>query len=108
MTPEQQRIAIARFLGFTNIEHERLKTCVLLIGRRSGAKSEIPDYLNDLNAMHEAEQYLSPGQFWHYYERIISDFDLYEGEANPMIIHATASHRAECFLKTLNLWEESK
>ena len=71
-------------------------------------EAEPYDFLNDLNACHEMEKTLTPNLFWAYYERIIGDFDLYEGEANPMIIHATASHRAECFLKTLNLWEESK
>lgn len=62
----------------------------------------IPDYLNDLNAMHEAE-------------KVFADDDLFRGyEAQldkvvPMSerwIFATAAQRAEAFLRTLNLWEE--
>jgi len=41
MKPEQQRIAIARACGEDN---------------DSILRGLIPDYLNDLNAMHEAEQ----------------------------------------------------
>jgi hypothetical protein len=51
----------------------------------------LPDYLNDLNAMHEAEKTLPDNLFVQY--------------ANKIPPCATARQRAEVFLKTLNLWK---
>jgi hypothetical protein len=71
-----------------------------------------PHYLNDLNAMHEAEKVLT-------YEQA----EIFEDELcdvaksanvvleNPapwrFVFHATAAQRAEAFLRTLGLWTES-
>jgi len=58
----------------------------------------LPDYLNDLNAMHEAEKSLLETEDW----------ICYHDELRDMIFpvwHATARQRAEAFLKTLNLWK---
>jgi hypothetical protein len=65
----------------------------------------LPDYLNDLNAMHEAEKILDQMQ-----ARAYSDF-LGQSEqdgtwAGCHCFHQTAAQRAEAFLKTLNLWTE--
>ena len=56
----------------------------------------LPDYCGDLNAMHEAEETLSHanGQ-WIKYARQLLDHD----------IHATASERAEAFLRTVGKWK---
>jgi hypothetical protein len=60
---------------------------------------DIPDYLNDLNAMHEAEKsFPHPSDF---YQFILSEVC---GGGNR-IYRATAAQRAEAFLKTLNLWK---
>jgi hypothetical protein len=63
----------------------------------------LPDYLNDLNAMHEAEKTLLISSFmWETYSEIlaaISDCNEYEPFA------ATATQRAKALLKTLNLWK---
>lgn len=62
---------------------------------------QLPDYLSDLNAMHEAEKILNTNQAADYCELL-----------RPIIcgcwrlVHATAAQRAEAFLKTLGLWEE--
>ena len=63
----------------------------------------IPSYTSDLNAMHEAEKVLTRDQVWHY-EKLLEDRTGLRWEA----IHSTAAHRAEAFLRTLGLWEESK
>jgi hypothetical protein len=55
----------------------------------------LPDYLNDLNAMHEAEKVLTADQ-WFEYDRLMPLRD-------PQKIHATAAQRAEAFIKTLGL-----
>jgi hypothetical protein len=51
----------------------------------------VPDYLNSLDAMHEAEKVLPDNLFVQY--------------ANKIPPCATAACRAELFLKTLNLWK---
>ena len=95
MTPEQQRIAIAEACG-KNVEmYENgiegfLQFCY---------NSKIPDYLNDLNAMNEAEKQLE-AEDNHAYGCYC--FELYEKYGNTVSL--TAAQRAEAFLKTLNLW----
>ena len=54
---------------------------------------EIPDYLNDLNAMHEAEQTLDGNQRLPY-------LVLLQGHCFP-----TAAQRAEAFLRTIGKWK---
>ena len=60
---------------------------------------DIPDYLNDLNAMHEAEKALveHPGLYWFALAKVV-------GGSLKDVACATASQRAEAFLRTLNLW----
>ena len=62
--------------------------------------SKIPDYLNDLNAMHKAEKQLE-AEDNHAYGCYC--FELYEKYGNTVSL--TAAQRAEAFLKTLNLWK---
>jgi len=64
--------------------------------------SPVPDYLNDLNAMHEAEKILI--EFSHYIEFVMYLNDTVT-DSFP-VAHATASQRAEAFIRTLNLWTE--
>jgi hypothetical protein len=81
MSPEAQRIAIAEACGWT----------------RYFPESTLPDYLSDLNAMHEAEKVLTPEQGWEYAQNLVVD--------GGRGWFATAAQRAEAFLRTLNLWE---
>ncbi len=73
MDKEQQQLAIAEACGWSMSGH-------------------YPDYLNDLNAMHEAEKLLSRDQWSDYTSRLPK--------------HYSAEQAAEAFLKTLNLWTE--
>jgi hypothetical protein len=74
----------------------------------------IPDYCNDLNAMHEAEKILfSKGhtedpEETNYYQDEYAD-ELYSiCECDELkTLHATASQRAEAFLKTIGKWKDS-
>jgi len=98
MTPESQRIAIAEACGTRK-------------SLRSGwplAPSELPDYLNDLNAMHKAEKVLSEFMFGDYYSWLakITDSDTGQTTKRFELLHSTAAQRAEAFLKCLNLWTE--
>ncbi len=115
MTPEQQRIAIAELCGWSNIHQAENGTS--LMGWWSGPPRTslvIPDYLNDLNAMHEAEKVLTTEQLTSY----LNWLDITCGgelELSAMVegpeyafglLHATAAQRAEAFLRTLNKYTD--
>jgi len=59
-----------------------------------------PDYLNDLNAMHEAEEVLT-GNVKDAYINYLVMHSISDG--NSHVLFSTAQ-RAEAFLRTLNLW----
>ena len=63
-------------------------------------QTEVPDYLNDLNAMHEAEKMLDFNQL-----RDMEDSVSFRFAVLPF--HSTAAQRAEAFLRTLDKWEET-
>lgn len=65
----------------------------------------LPDYLADLNAMHEAEMALSDTTRMSYINNLAIATGGNEWSKWPTAT-ATAAQRAEAFLKTLNLWEE--
>ena len=100
LTPEQKRIAIAEACGYVNVhkfdkwkEGGPMRDGTLIgdeTGKRPRRRAYIPDYLNDLNAMHEAEKTLTAEQ-WHEYDRLMPLRD-------PQKIHATAAQRADAFL----------
>jgi len=103
MNKEKQRIAIAEACGWREISDWKAA------GINGQHPTEpwtevIPDYLNDLNAIHEAEKVLRDdreaafrGWLW-----------LAHGqpELRCAIVHATAAQRAEAFLRTIGKWEE--
>lgn len=66
------------------------------VGRGWGEK--IPDYLNDLNAMHEAEKVLTMTQLSDYTYHLA---EIIGSEWNWHLIKATASQRADAFLITI-------
>ncbi len=110
MNPEAQRIAIAKACGWKlvtdnpeyNPEYEPywedLKGNMVAV---SNGVHRLPDYLNDLNAMHEAEDTMYDGQLWIEYEIELTTAMDHVGWQ----FHATAAQRAEAFLKALNLWK---
>jgi len=109
MTPKEQRIAIAEACGWKWVGHpDQVKATqgftmpekwVLSPDGEKHFRHDIPDYLTDLNAMHEAEKMLDFNQLKDMEESISFHFGI-----TPF--HATAAQRAEAFLKTLNLWKE--
>lgn len=95
MSPEDQRIAIAEACGWKSrlIEGERDPS--------QDSWTSPPDYLNDLNAMHEAEKTLDYDQRSAFVVRLSvmmnNGFEF---------CHATAAQRAEAFLRTIGKWQE--
>lgn len=117
MTREQQRIRIAETCGW----RRRWQNCggaPLLNEKPKGHCWEVwtdskgnsldknhdelfpPDYLNDLNAMHEAEKSLTDIDDWLLYDKALAE------TTSGFTYHATARHRAEAFLRVLGLWED--
>ena len=97
MKPEQQRIAIAEACGWVESPYGKWSNDGLILRDPLNP----PDYLNDLNAMHDAEKILSPTSEieWHNQLQNVC------GCSWRVMIRATAAQRAEAFLKTLNLWK---
>lgn len=102
MTPEAQRIAIAEACGFTSDSW-----CLTPNGWLFA--DTVPDYLNDLNAMHEAEGVLGP-KWVSYCEQLLK---IAEPEPRTLevchywnLLHATSAQRAEAFLRTVGKWKE--
>jgi hypothetical protein len=91
MKPEKQRTAIAEACG-------TMKWSYALPTKTIGCG--VPDYLNDLNAMHEAEKVLDYNQLREMEDSVSFQFAVYP-------FHATANQRAEAFLRTIGKWEES-
>jgi hypothetical protein len=98
MTDEQINAAIAEACGWTDV------TASHRSGKAPSADyvgSEfLPDYCNDLNAMHEAEKVLRDKELLFEYGMHISNSHHYE-----YLLRATARQRAEAFLRTLGKWE---
>jgi hypothetical protein len=73
----------------------------------------LPDYLSDLNAMHEAEKALTVAQSERYAEFVLDMLEIpppFMGTARSAFLtgHATAAQRAEAFLRTIGKWEDDK
>jgi hypothetical protein len=104
MTDEKINIAIAKACGW-----EILKNPILIIGCACYAKNPhgkpecgVPDYVNSLDAMHEAEKALTSMQqdeYWNF---------LWDVAGNVFfeLCHVNALQRAEAFPRTLGKWEE--
>jgi len=97
MNKEQQRIKIAEACGFDKSHWLELGSGIVF-----GTSGSLPDYLNDLNAMHEAEKVLNNTNWWIFVEHLTNIC----GGGVALGISATATQRAEAFLRTLNLWED--
>ena len=122
MNPEQQRIAIAEACGWKlksnglspmwSWQNESLIHRIKWVAHKvMASQGVLPDYLNDLNAMHDAENVLTDDQWPIYRDEIrlvvLGPIRTVSGWCKSDI-HATASQRAEAFLRTIGKWEESK
>lgn len=97
MSPEKQRMAIAEACGWRDIWTDKYPDKWLGVPPfEFDGLWPVPNYLNDLNAMHKAE------------ELIMDELSIaYKGWLEQLSCpwHATAAQRAEAFLKTLDKWE---
>ena len=96
MNEEKQRIAIAEECGYVLKHCKYHKTTSWHTeGGFCMEEHSLPDYLNDLNAMHEAENTLSLQQIGEYMDLL-----------RPNGVFACASERAESYLRAKGKWEE--
>lgn len=129
MKPEAQRIAIAEACGW------KIKSSVIKDGwclhKLDGTLwtsfwdsptvnglweqciDSIPNYLSDLNAMHEAEKVLTleqQGAYTKHLKETCKRSGVWAAESLILnwFWHATAAQRAEAFLRTIGKWEYSK
>jgi hypothetical protein len=121
MRPEAQRIAIAEVCGWKICLSDLQSGLDVYKGETATERRCVPDYLSDLNAMHEAERYACEHlmdadqweQYGHELERVHPSaclktpneeiVDYYEFAT--LMTDLTAAQRAEAFLKTLGLWK---
>lgn len=125
MNKEQQRIAIAEACGwvpeYTNVptwnailnDHKGGYEPVLTLLYRRKEKcfttENLPDYLGDLNAMHEAEKMMTKDQWLSYPINVLQaakDGTFVIDINMKTVAHATAAQRAEAFLRTIGKWIE--
>ena len=109
MNKEVQRTAIAEACGWS---YRKTEFCTYwwndevnkTLPPNDDGFRPCPDYLNDLNAMHEAEKMLKGGMRSKYDAELtlicIRDYNF--------IWESTASQRAEAFLRTIGKFKEAK
>lgn len=106
MTDQQINIAIAEHCGWT--EREFWEDVGFYVGLHPARKirKALPDYCNDLNAIHEAEMATLKPSLFSGREFRQNLLDLCGCAA--MTVHATARQRAEAFLRTIGKWEDKQ
>jgi hypothetical protein len=110
VSPEAQRIAIAEVCGWKLIrtgENPSPEWRGMWHDPSGTPIGFTPDYLSNLNAMHEAEKVLITQLKVRAYATLLCSICEH---ATPMVPvwHATASQRAEAFLRTIGKWEDDK
>jgi hypothetical protein len=107
MSPEKQRIAIAEACGWKPDKRG--------LGWLSphGYYAPEPDYLNDLNAMHEAEKFTFRScNLWQKFVfellEVCGGSGMSELDGLCCLVQATAAQRAKALLRTIGKWEDSQ
>lgn len=124
MTPEKQQLAIAEWVGWSRIEMSsgNISSGKQLLGnwvsKLYGTPPEdkdkqlddqrfqlVPDYLNDLNAIHEVEKKLGDKAYLYTIHLIRVLHWSAKTDATFVLIHATAAQRCNAMCHALGLWK---
>lgn len=111
MTYEQINIAIAEACGWRQSERNIAHWHHVSEPYSHILTGDLPNYCNDLNAMHEAEKMLGEKRIRSYafiLAQVLDTSPTVDLDDQFLNIHATALQRAEAFLRTLGKWEEAK
>lgn len=104
MTNEEKRIAISEACGWQFVNHEKgtrlINPAGEIVNQFYAESWRLPDYLNDLNAMHEAEGTLSAEEL----EQYPFHFRTGKGSLYGQFLRMTAPQRADAFLKVKGLF----
>lgn len=111
MSPQSQRIAIAESCGWRRTSSVSGIAEAWIDGPEYNTL--LPDYLNDLNAMHEAEKTLDAEAQYRFINNLA---DILKEGSDWMrwppcignVFRAASAQRAEAFLKTIGEWDDSK
>src|SRR6266576_4412581 len=114
MTEHDQRIAIAAFDGWTGCSDSdcdyrkchHLHKGIVIGFPEPFCTSRYPDYLHDLNAVHEVEKMLTAAQKESFAQMLtpvakLSDIGIHNWQSDFEAIHSTAPQRCEAFLRTI-------
>lgn len=111
MTTDEQKITIAEVCGFQK-EHHFSDHWHHPITTEAVYFHQLPDYCNDLNAIHTAEKFMDGGQRGRYVLSLSHSAakqpETWFPQGAPelfLLLSATASQRAEAFLRALSLWK---
>lgn len=111
MKPEQQNKSIAAHCGWKQSTSSMWEGWWHQKGKKT-YQQFCPDYCNDLNAMHEAEKTIPIKLQFIYTSEIVVAYTggrIFMGEDNRIpIAFASASQKAEAFLKTIGKWEDEQ
>jgi hypothetical protein len=121
MTDEQINIAIAEACGMRGVWEKKITSCGCdgQWDYFNPQGNRLPDYCNDLNAMHKAEKMLTKEQLYNYGNKLdritlpktsmeMCYIESPEAGMYPDLFCATAAQRAEAFLKTIKKWNSDK
>ena len=109
MTDLQINQLIAEYCGWQILEPEVHPTITYHWAiEPDGSKSILPDYCNDLNAIHEAENTLKDPIQQSFYAEYLGDCNSFEKGEYPTFrfVNSTAKERAVAFLKVVGKWEK--
>ena len=107
MNPEQQLITIAEACGCRECWISQNGAHWGFLGENYYSQL-LPNYLNDLNAMHDAEElFYAKSDTLEGAERM-RDYSKWLCRIAKYPLHATATQRAEAFIRTIGKWEEAK
>jgi hypothetical protein len=111
MIETEQQIALAKWSGIEPCPIHKGYTCDVTTREGCGYCPNLPDYVHDLNAVHEIEKKLNiKQQVW--YLQKLTQVRFKEGVSGMICCmidktaFATAAQRCEALLKILGLWKE--
>lgn len=99
MSDDKMRIKIAEACGWTHIQKNRLYN--LQGVHPIGGDPLVPDYLNDLNAIHKAEKVLTQKQRRKYCQRLWQINGNGGQTVHWRLVNSTARQRAEAFIRAI-------
>lgn len=117
LTQEEKRIKIAEACGFKVTKspagdyYYNPESLLCQDGRVLWDSEELPNYFNDLNAMHTLEKDMQSIIQERYAKKlrvIISEIELDDYNENWHPMTASSAQRAEAFGQTLGLWKEGE